>query len=597
MQNLKKLLFLLSELERKRAVLLLVLIIIMAFFEMIGVASVMPFIAVLTNPGLIETNIILKNMFQLSTLIGVENEKQFLFFLGILVFVLLIISLIFKALTAYIEIRFIYMSEYSISKRLVEGYLNQPYSWFLNRNSADLGKTILSEVTTLIGAGISPMIQLISKSVITIVMLFLLTLTDAKLTLMICFVFLVFYGGFYIFTRGFLNRIGKERLKANRLRFISVNEAFGATKEVKVSRLEKIYTKRFSQPARAYVHHQATSQILSQLPRYALEAIVFGGMMMVILYLMTKKGTFNNALPIISVFAFAGYRLIPALQRVYTSVHQLRFAGPAIDELYNEMKNLKPLSLNQDHGILPFNKTIVLKNIFYQYPNSTRTTLEDINLNITAQTSIGLVGATGSGKTSTADIILGLIEPQKGTLEVDGQVITKNNIRAWQRSIGYVPQNIYLVDDTIANNIAYGQEPKDINLEAIEKAAKTAKLHEFVINELPNQYQTTIGERGIRLSGGQRQRIGIARALYHNPKVMIMDESTNSLDFLTEQAIIESINNISKDITTILITHRLNTLKKCDVIYLMENGSIRNKGTFKELFKIDDYFRKSIIDN
>ena len=201
------------------------------------------------------------------------------------------------------------------------------------------------------------------------------------------------------------------------------------------------------------------------------------------------------------------------------------------------------------------------------------------------------MGATGSGKTTTVDIILSLLEPQKGTLEVDDQVITQHNSRAWQRSIGYVPQQIYLSDNTISANIAFGVDPKNINQEIVEKVSKIANLHEFVTNELPKNYQTTIGERGVRLSGGQRQRIGIARALYHNPKVLILDEATSALDNLTEKAVMDAIDNLSKNITIILIAHRLSTVKKCDRIYLLDKGELKNEGSFEELIKANDNFR------
>ena len=237
------------------------------------------------------------------------------------------------------------------------------------------------------------------------------------------------------------------------------------------------------------------------------------------------------------------------------------------------------------------NKTITLKNIHYSYPNASRTALKDISLSIPAKSSVGLVGSTGSGKTTTVDIILGLLEAQKGTLEVDGQIITKQNSRLWQRSIGYVPQHIYLSDNTVEANIAFGVNPEDINQEAVEKASKIANLHEFIMEELPKQYQTTIGERGVRLSGGQRQRIGVARALYHNPEVLILDEATSALDNQTEKAIMDAVNNLGKDITIILIAHRLSTVKKCDQIFLLEKGHLKNQGTFEELINIDESFR------
>ena len=239
------------------------------------------------------------------------------------------------------------------------------------------------------------------------------------------------------------------------------------------------------------------------------------------------------------------------------------------------------------------NENITLKNIEYQYPNSSRIVLQDINLTIPINSTAGFVGSTGSGKTTTIDLILGLLEPQKGTLEVDGKVINKNNRRAWQRSIGYVPQHIYLADDTVAANIAFGVNSEEIDYRVIEQVAKIVNLHEFVKSELPQQYRTIIGERGIRLSGGQRQRIGIARALYRKPQLLILDEATNALDNITEKKVMEAVYGLSKNITIILIAHRLSTVKKCDTIFLIEKGKIKQKGTFDELIKVSESFKEN----
>ena len=593
MQNIKKFLFLLSSHERKRAGLLLVMMLIMALFDMIGVASILPFMAVLTNPEIIETNLFLKNIYQSFKIFGVENDQQFLFALGVIVFFTLIVSLFFKALTTYAQVRFISMREYSIGKRLIQGYLHQPYSWFLNRNSAELGKTILSEVSQVIAGGIKPFIDLITHSIVAIALITLLIVSDSKLALMVGFLLGGAYGAFFYFTRLYLNRIGKERLENNELRFKSVSEAFGASKEIKVGGLEQIYIEKFSNSAKATARTTASSAVLSQLPRFALEAIAFGGILLMILYKMSESGSFNNSLPIISLYVFAGYRLLPAVQQIYASISKLTFVSPSIDSLYNDLKKLIPFNEHQDQGVLQLNKTIILKNIHYNYPNTSQTALKNININIPVKKTVGLVGTTGSGKTTTVDIILGLLEAQKGTLEVDGQIITKQNVRSWQRSIGYVPQHIYLSDDTVAANIAFGVDIKDINQENVEKVSKIANLNQFVMEELPKQYQTTIGERGVRLSGGQRQRIGIARALYHNPKVLIMDEATSALDNQTEKVVMNAVNNLSKDMTIILIAHRLSTVKKCNKIFLLEKGKLKNEGTFEDLIKVNENFRMS----
>ena len=593
MKTLKKFLALLTPHERKSAGLLMGMVLLMAFLDMLGVASILPFMAVLANPELVQTNVVLNNAFQAAGALGIHTTEQFLFALGVLVFVLLITSLAFKALTTYAQTRLALMREYSIGKRLVEGYLHQPYSWFLNRHSADLGKTILSEVSTVISGGMLPLMTLIAQSTVTLALLILLIIVDPMLALVVGAVLGMAYVSVFAFMSGWLKRLGKARIDANQERFTAVSEAFGAVKEVKIGGLEETYIQRFAKPAEIYAKGQATAQVIGQLPRYALEAIAFGGMLLVILHLMAKSGSFANALPIIALYAFAGYRLMPAMQQIYASFTKLRFAGPALEALHQDLITLQ--AVDTQHGQLSplaFTQAITLNQVSYSYPNAPQPAIKQLDFTIQARSMVGFVGTTGSGKTTTLDVILGLLMPQEGILTVDGQPITASNRRQWQRAIGYVPQHIYLADDSVAANIAFGVNAKDINPQAVERAAKIANLHEFVSSELPQGYATTVGERGVRLSGGQRQRIGIARALYHNPEVLVFDEATNALDTVTEQAVMDAINALAYQKTIILIAHRLSTVKNCDQIVLLEQGAIKAKGSFKELAESNAQFSR-----
>lgn len=585
MQNFKKLFFLLTFQERKHAGFLLIMVIIMALLDVVGVASILPFIAVLSNPNFIETNFILNNIFEILMGFGVKNTQEFIFVLGVLSLVLLVISLCFKAFTIYLQLRFVQMCQYSLSKRLVEGYLNQPYSWYLSRSSADLGKIILSEVAQVIEAGLNPLMEIISKGFIVTALVSLLLLVDPKLALIIGLVLGGAYVIIFYLVNNYLKIIGKKRLKNNLLRFKVISESFSAPKEVKIRGLEEFYVNKFSNPAKIFAKTLASSQIVSQLPRFILESIAFGGILLILLYTMTKTETLNNSLPIITLYAFAGYRLMPALQSIYVSFTSFSFSGPSLDKLNDDFVNLKKNEKNKNSEVLKLNKTITLKNIYYNYPNTSREVLKDINLTIPVKSTVGIMGTTGSGKTTIVDIILGLLRAKKGNLEVDGKVLTEQNLRAWQRSIGYVPQQIFLSDNTLKSNIAFGIELDDINQERVEKAAKIANLHDFVVNDLPEKYVTQVGENGVRLSGGERQRIGIARALYFNPKILIFDEATSALDNQTEEELMKEIYNLSKDITIIIIAHRINTLKKCDTIFKIEKGEIVEHGTYKELFK------------
>jgi len=592
MQILNNLLSLLTSPERKRAGVLMGMTMVMAFLDMLGVASILPFIAVLATPELVQTNIALSTAFTTSHEIGIRTTEQFLFALGVLVFLLLVASMAFKALTTYAQIRFALMREYSIGKRLVEGYLHQPYSWFLNRHSAELGKTILSEVSTVISNGMLPLITLMAQSMVAVALLILLIIVDPLLALSVGLVLGLAYTGIFAVVSGWLKRLGQAGIKANQERFTAVSEAFGAAKEVKVGGLEQAYIERFAKPAEIFAKGQANASVIAQLPRFALEATAFGGMLLVILYLMVKSGSFAAALPIIALYAFAGYRLMPALQQIYGAFTQLRFAGPALDALYKDLISLQASNAQHGHASpLVLTEAIQLNQVSYRYPNTPQYALKSVDLSISAHSKVGFVGATGSGKTTTVDVILGLLEPQKGALKIDGQPITAVNRRQWQRAIGYVPQHIYLADDSVAANIAFGVNPEDIDQQAVERAAKIANLHEFVSNDMSQGYATTVGERGVRLSGGQRQRIGIARALYHDPQILILDEATSALDNLTEQAVMEAVNNLGHNITIILIAHRLSTVRQCDQIYLLEQGEVKAQGTFEELTQANEQFR------
>jgi len=587
-----KFLALLTSPERKRAGVLMSMILVMAFLDMLGVASILPFMAVLSNPDLLQTNAVLNTAFTISHHIGIHTSEQFLFALGVVVFVLLVTSMAFKALTTYAQTRFALMREYSIGKRLVEGYLHQPYSWFLNRHSADLGKTILSEVSAVIANGMIPLMTLMAQSSVALALLILLIIVDPLLALSVGMVLGLAYAGIFAVMSGWLKRLGQARIDANKERFTAVSEAFGAAKEVKVGGLEQTYIQRFARPAEIYANGQATAQVIAQLPRFALEAIAFGGMLLVMLYLMAKNGSFANALPIIALYAFAGYRLMPALQQTYHSITILRFVGPALDTLHQDLSSLQANNVQQDQlSPLPLIKSITLNQLSYCYPNAQQPALKGIDITIPVHNTVGFVGATGSGKTTIVDVILGLLEPQEGALKIDGQPIAASNRRQWQRAIGYVPQNIYLADNSVAANIAFGVNPKDIDQQAVERASKIANLHEFVVKDLPQGYATTVGERGVRLSGGQRQRIGIARAIYHNPQVLILDEATSALDNLSEQVVMEAVNNLGHKITIILVAHRLSTVRQCDQIFLLERGEVLAKGTFEKLTQTNEQFR------
>lgn len=593
MNKINKIVKLLDKNEQKKASLILMMVIFMALINAMGVASVMPFLAVIAKPEVMVTNDFL---LKVKTFLNIKETRDFVYALGLASFILLLFSMIFQAVTTRMMLKFILTREYSIGKKLFAGYLMQPYKWYLNKNSSDLSKNIISEVKEIVDRALMPTMILISQLIVTMSLISLLLIANAELTIMVG----ISLGGAYYFIFKIMNKhmskIGDDRLKSNEARFKVINEALGGIKEVKFQSLEEIYLKKFDGPSLVYANQQANVQVTSQLPRYALEAVAFGGMILIIIYLMGVNNDISELLPIISLYAFVGYRLMPALQQIYSSLTQLKYAEPAIDRLYKELDNLKvelkEVKIEGINEINDFNDKIKIESIKFKYPYSTIYSLNDISMEVKVKTSVAVVGKTGSGKTTLADIILGLLNPDHGRILIDGKELSPNNIRQWRSMLGYVPQQIYLTDTTLASNIAFGVEKEKIELKRVIEASKIANLHEYVEANLPEKYDTIVGERGVRLSGGQRQRIAIARALYKNPKIIIMDEATSALDNLTEQAVMDAVKTLSNKVTLIIIAHRLSTIKECDNIVIIDKGRVEDEGSYQDLLLRNENFRK-----
>ncbi|MCI5135517.1 MAG: ABC transporter ATP-binding protein, partial [Candidatus Electrothrix sp. AW2] len=554
---------LLTPSEKRNAVILFCLILATGVMESVSVASIMPFLSVLSNPDVIQKNAYLSYSYKA---LGFSSSHSFLVFTGGLVFVVVVSSLVLKTLTQYALARFTQMRNYTISTRLLQDYLGQPYSWFLNRHSADLGSTVLAEVQQVINGVLIPIAQFVASLVIATCLIITLLIINPMVAVFAAVLLGGSYSLIYTVLRNHLSRIGTERVQSNKERFQIAQEALGGIKEVKAAGLEAGYMNSFGRPARRFAKCQATEMIIGQIPRFALEALTFGGLLAIVLVMLaTRGGDLGQVLPILGVFAFAGQRLLPALQQIYQNATKMRFGKPALDALHADLSEEKnqPLKSAKDVAPLPLKQHIEFTNIGFTYPGASQPAIHDLILKIPAKTTVGFVGSTGAGKTTLVDIIMALLPPDHGQLLVDGQAIfeeqknpaptvdnVKHNIyntqKQWQRALGYVPQQIFLADDSVSANIAFGVPAEKVDQTAVERAAKIAELHEFVTQELPQGYETTVGERGVRLSGGQRQRIGIARAMYHDPDVLILDEATSALDNITERAIMDAVHNLSQ---------------------------------------------------
>jgi ABC-type multidrug transport system fused ATPase/permease subunit len=577
MKSIKKVFFIIGLANKKSFFLLLILILIMALIDVLGVTSIFPFIGILIYPDLIQTNSVLNFIYTQSNKFGVTNVKQFLFLFGVAVFLLIVLSILTRAVTQYIQVRYSLMCEYIIGKLLIKNYLYQPYIWFLNQHSSNLSKNILSDVQKLTNGIITPVLIIIVQSIFIFLLATILILIEPLIALSAFLVLGFSYVVIFYSIKKIIFLISLKKNTADQQRFKNISEIFGYLREIKIGGLEKLFIDIFQKHSRIYQKSDSLVQIISHLPRYFIEMIAFGGMILIVLILMVRKNDFLTIIPIISLYAFAGYRFIPAFQQVYNSIVLTASSRLILNDLYDNLVKLKSKRIINSIGIMPFKKSITLNNVSFNYPGSKNAVIKNINLSIPIYSKIGIIGTSGAGKTTMIDLISGLIDPTEGTLKVDGNIINDRNKQRWQKNIGYVPQQIYLSDESIAANIALGVNQKNIDYKAVIEAAKIANIHDFVTQRLDKKYDTIVGERGARLSGGQRQRIAIARAFYHKPKVIIFDEATSSLDIHTEQLVMESVKNLKGKITIILISHRLTTVKNFDIIYVLENGRLKKK--------------------
>ncbi|MEK6730670.1 MAG: ABC transporter ATP-binding protein [Pseudomonadota bacterium] len=590
-QLTRKIIALLDRGDRIKAGLLLFPMLVAAIVDVIGIAFVMPFIVMVADPGAIQAHQKLLYFYQLS---HASSPHRFLILLGIVLFFVLVIANALGALNNWFMWKFMGAQESKISSRLLEKYLSHPYEFFLNQNTSALMKNIITETEVVSHGIIMYSMQLLTKLFAVFFIVLLLMIVNFKLAVFLSVIMGSVYAVIYAFIRKRLGRISIDMTTSQEARFQLLNESFGGVKEIKFLKLSRFFLNQFKESTEKYTSSKARLQIISTMPKYILESIAFGGVFLIVVYMLAAQHSTATILPILGVYVFAGYRLLPALQTIFMILSSLKGGFASLDLVSHDL--LTSLTINQENSMpsnkLIMQKTLQLNAIQFSYPNATCPVFSNFHFVVQANTTIGLVGTTGAGKTTLIDIILGVLSHQSGALVVDNVVINGDNLSHWQANIGYVPQQIFLLDNTIASNIAFGIEKENIDYAAVERAARIANLHDFIVSELPLQYQTVVGERGVRLSGGQRQRIGIARALYRDPGVLILDEATSSLDGITELAIMDAIHNLARKKTIIIIAHRLTTLKECDVIYIMEKGKIVDKGKYESLMSVNLEFQK-----
>ena len=567
LSSLKQLWQILSPLDKRKVIYVFILVMGMAFIESAGVISIMPFLAVLSNPNVVESNSYLKQLYDFT---GAANKQNFILYLGFLSLFVVICSTVFKIVTQYAVNRFASLQRHYFSTRLLKTYLQQNYEFFIQRNSATLVKNILSEVDQLIWTMILPALTLMSYGVVLLSMVGILLLYDPLMAIATAFVLGLFYASIYMLVRKKLTQIGQEFTQANKERYQTCQEALAGIKDVMINNAEHGYIKQFEESSRVFARHIATRETLGQVPLNVIETVGYGCLIGLAMLLVVSGKEVSHILPVLGLYGFAAYRMLPAAQNMYRAISQIKFSEQVLSvlkpEFALEKDELKHIEKDSTQ-YLKFENSIRLENISFAYPNRMESPiLNNFSLEVKKNASLGIVGKSGSGKSTLMDIMLGLLFPQQGKVYIDDVELTADNITQWRDLVGYVPQNIYLADKSIAENIAFGVAKIDIDLKRVEFVARQAQIDDFIQSQLPLGYHTLVGERGVMLSGGQRQRIGIARALYKNPQVLFMDEATSALDTETEQAVNEAIQNLNGNMTMVIIAHRQTAVAQCDVI-------------------------------
>lgn len=565
----KKLWRLLTVEQRKLAIRLIVFMFVGVVLETLSIGLVVPAMVLMTSGDLVVQYPVLAPVIQ--SLGDLSHEQLvvagMLFLVGVYA-----AKTLFLAFLAWRQSCFAYGVRETLSLRLFTGYLRQPYVFHQRRNSAQLIRNITSEVEVFVGYGLLSGLTLLTEFLVLFGISILLLAIEPIGALLAVTILGVAGWGFHRITKKRLLQSGEDRQRHEGLRIQHIQQGLGSVKDVKLLGREEDFIFQFGQSNTGSARAERYRYALQQLPRLWLEFLAVLGLTVLVLIMIGQGKPLEALLPTMGLFAASAFRLLPSVNRILGSFQSLRYGMPVIDTLYDETTLLTEVEKQQNGEPIAFAEELVMDDVSFSYPAADAPALQGINLSIKPGTSVGFVGKSGAGKSTLIDIIIGLLKPEKGSIRVDGHDVW-SNLRGWQDQIGYVPQSIFLTDDTLRRNIAFGLSNGQIDDGEVWRSIKAAQLEEFV-NGLPEGINTYVGEGGVRLSGGQRQRIGIARALYHDPSVLVLDEATSSLDVATEAGVMEAVGKLQGAKTILIVAHRLSTVEKCDRVYRLSQGRL-----------------------
>ena len=568
---LNKLNYIFTKKDKWNCFILLIVVIIGSFLELAGISIFSPFVELIMNPESIQENVVLSKIYELS---GVTSVEHFLALIAVGIIVIYVVKNVYVIIEKNQIYIFSYKLQRKISTGLLNAYMNKPYSFHLNKNISVLQRSI-QEDTEQFTQCIIHLMEMIAEVFVCVAIAIYLFDVSKSIMVIIAVLLGICMLGFYKISKKYSVKWGRQGQEYRAYTFQWMNQSLGGIKELKVLNREESFVEEYDSFYAKYVRVLRLSRLMGVVPKYIIEMVSMTGLLLaVIIKIFWGQKDLIEFVPQLAVFAVAAFRLLPSVGRINEHLSTVLYAKPSVELIYNDLKEIEKPEVKSDtvDESWHFKDKLEAKKVTYAYPGSSENVIEDADFVIKRGTTVAFVGASGAGKTTMVDIILGLFIPQKGKILADGMNIFKN-LRTWQKEIGYIPQSIYLSDDTIERNVAFGVRKEDIDEEAVLRAVKQAQLFEF-IDTLPDGLQTYVGDRGVRLSGGQRQRIGIARALYHNPQILVLDEATSALDNDTEKAVMDAIDRLKGEKTIIVIAHRLSTVKDADAFFEVKDGKV-----------------------
>ena len=573
-----KLNYIFSKTDKIKIFFLMIAVVVGSFLELLAVSIFSPFIDLIMTSDALEESSIISYIYHIFSF---QNTEYFLAFLAGGIIIIYVVKDIYTIIEKNAIYKFSYKIQRKISTDLLKAYMREPYTFHLNKNISVLQRS-MQEDTDQFTKGIIHLMEMVAEASVCVAIGIYLYIVSKSITVIIVGLLILCLAVFSLISKKYSSAWGREGQMYKSKIYQWMNQSLGGIKEIKVLNREESFIRHYDSYFAKYVRVLRLNRLIGVVPKYIIEMVCMTGLLLAIIFkIFFGQKDLLEFVPQLAVFAVAAFRLLPSVGKINEHLSAVLYAMPSVELIYNDLREIEQLSETEETNAKHMDEAwklrekIEVKNVTYRYPDGETNVIEHADFIIERGKTIAFIGASGAGKSTMADILLGLLAPQYGKIYADGMNVYKN-LSTWQKEIGYIPQSIYLSDDTIRNNVAFGVDEKEIDEQAVINALQQAQLYDFA-DSLPEGLDTYVGDRGVRLSGGQRQRIGIARALYHDPEILILDEATSALDNDTESAVMEAIEKLHGEKTMIIIAHRLTTIQNADVIYEVENGEVKRK--------------------